>query len=389
MEQFLGMGQNKSPGKTEWQLIIRRATLVFAYMRHHRLAWTRPLTLALCLLGGGLLDGRSQSAPSTASPSPGSPTNTVVLAAPAGDPGTNSEAIEREYKALMMADDAAQDDVERMIRENEGFAAKGAGLPEAELRRRSRERLEAVRKAYEDFLKLHPDHARAQVAFAAFLGDLGEEDTAQEHLERALTLSPKDPAIYNNLANIYGHIGPIKKSFEYFAKAVELNPSEPVYYHNFANAVFLFRKDAQEYYHVEEPQVFEKAFNLYSNATRLDPDNFPLASDVAQTYYGVRPFPVDRALESWTNALHIAHDEVEREGVEVHFARIKLLAGRFSEVQAHLDTIHDATYADLKKRLTRNLEERRQAAAGGTNAPAKLPEGVDPPTFPAGRTVTP
>jgi tetratricopeptide (TPR) repeat protein len=284
----------------------------------------------------------------------------------------------------MVADDAAQDDVDRMIQENEGFAAKGAGLPEAEMRRRSRARLETVRKLYDDFLKRHPGHARAHVAYAAFLGDLGDEEAAQEHLERALTLSPKDPAIYNNLANVYGHIGPVKKSFEFYAKAIELNPLEPVYYHNFGTTIFLFRKDAGEFYHLTEPQVFEKALNLYSNAVRLDPDNFPLASDVAQTYYGITPFPIDPALGSWTNAFRIAHDEVEREGVQVHFARIKLLAGRFSEAQAHLDAITNATYAELKKRLVRNLEEHKYAAEHpGTNAPPALTNA------PAARTDTP
>ena len=37
----------------------------------------------------------------------------------------------------------------------------------------------------------------------------------------------------------------------------------------------------------------------------------------------------DDALRAWTNALAIAHDEVEREGVYLHFARHKLHAERF------------------------------------------------------------
>ena len=282
--------------------------------------------------------------------------------------GTN-DAVAREFQAVLAADDDGQAAVNQMIEENEAFAAKGAGVPESELRQRTRNRLEPVRKAYEDFLERHPDHTAAQVAYGAFLNDLGEEAAAQEHLERALTLNPKDPAVYNNLANIYGHVGPVKKSFEYYAKAIELKPDEPVYYHNFGTTVFLFRKDAKEFYQITEQQVFQKALNLYSNAMRLDPDNFPMASDVAQTYYGIRPLPIEPALESWTNAFRIARDEMEREGVQVHFARIKLMAGRFAEAQAHLDAVTNDTYADLKKRLTRNLEERRHAA----QEPGKTP----------------
>jgi len=198
-------------------------------------AWVAGLT------AGWLSVSLLQSAEVPATPAPAAPAVASPTAAadrpartsrntdtPEESLGTNAPVV-KEYRAIMTADDAAQDDVERMIRENETFAAKGAGLPETELRRRCRDRLETVRKAYDDFLKRHPDYVPAQVAFAAFLGDLGDEEASQEHLERALTLSPKDPAIYNNLANIYGHIGPVKKSFEYYAKAIELNPLEPVY----------------------------------------------------------------------------------------------------------------------------------------------------------------
>jgi len=42
---------------------------------------------------------------------------------------------------------------------------------------------------------------------------------------KALALETNNPAIYNNLANIYGHHGPIKKAFEYYDKAIQLNPN--------------------------------------------------------------------------------------------------------------------------------------------------------------------
>ncbi|HEY5913475.1 MAG TPA: hypothetical protein VJA21_23045, partial [Verrucomicrobiae bacterium] len=101
-----------------------------------------------------------------------------------------------------------------------------------------------------------------------------------------------------------------------------------------------------------------------------DPDDFPLASDVAQSYYGLRPMPTDTALQAWTNALNIAHDDVEREGVYVHFARIKTLAGRFGEAQAHLDAVTNQMYAQLKDRMQRNLKERKsQASVNTTNSP--------------------
>jgi tetratricopeptide (TPR) repeat protein len=227
----------------------------------------------------------------------------------------------------------------------------------------------------------HPDHAKSRIAFASFLGDLGDEEAAQAQLEKALTLDPKNPAIYNNLANIYGHDGPIKKAFEYYAKAIELNPHEPTYYHNLGTTVYLFRTDAMELYKIDEGQLFAKVFGLYSNAMRLDPLNFPLASDVAQTYYGITPLRTDEALKAWTNAFVIAGDEIEKEGVHLHFARVKLLSGRFDEARGHLQLVTNSMYAEMKQRLSRNVNEREELKR--TNAPAaKLEQSSENKTSP-------
>jgi len=284
-----------------------------------------------------------------------------------------NDPVEKEYQKLLEDDDDAQAEVDQWITENNDFSAKGAGVAPVELNRRIMARFAPIRKGYEDFIKQHPDHVRARVAYGSFLGDLHDEDGAQDQLEKALELNSNDPAVYNNLANIYGHIGPVKKAFEFYAKAIELRPLEPVYYHNFGTTVYLFRKDAMEFYKIDEQQVFDKALELYSKALKLDPTNFPLASDVAQTYYGIKPWRTEDALKAWTNTLTIAHDEIEREGVYLHLARVKLLAGRFDEARAHINAVTNSMYAELKARLTRNVAER-QNLPKDTNAPPAEPK---------------
>jgi tetratricopeptide (TPR) repeat protein len=279
-----------------------------------------------------------------------------------------NDPVEKEYQKLLEADDDAQAEVDKWIQDNNDFSAKGAGVEPAELNRRIMARFAPVRKGYEDFIKQHPGHARARVAYGSFLGDLHDEEGAQEQLEKALELNSKDPAAYNNLANIYGHIGPVKKAFEYYARAIELRPLEPVYYHNFGTTVYLFRKDAMEFYGINEQQVFDKALELYSKALKLDPTNFPLASDVAQTYYGIKPWRTEDALKAWTNTLAIAHDEIEREGIYLHLARVKLHARRFTEARGHINAVTNSMYAELKARLIRTVNERENPPKD-TNAP--------------------
>ena len=292
------------------------------------------------------------------------PTNS----APPSIIGETNSAAEREYESLLDADDAAQAEADKWIKENNDFRANGAGVPDADLNRRIQDRFEPVRKAYEDFIRRYPNHVRARIAYGSLLGDLQDETGAQQQWEKALELDPKNPAVYNNLAGSYSERGPAQKAFDYFAKAIELNPSEGLYYHNFGNSLFVLRKQAMAYYHLTEQQVFAKTLLLYSNAVRLTPDNFPFASDLAQTYYAIQPFQENAALKSWTNALNLAHDDLEREGVLIHFARIKMFAGKFSEARAQLNSISNENYRVLKANLLRNIELREHPLSI-TNSP--------------------
>src|ERR1019366_7746526 len=219
-----------------------------------------------------------------------------------------NDPAEKELTQLMAGDEAALVEVDKWIRDNNAFAAQGAGEPREALNRRILARFESVRKDYEDFLRRYPDFARGHLAYGSFLNDIGEEEAAGAQ----------------------------------YGKAIEFNPADPVYYQNLATTVYLFRKDARAFYGISEEQVFDKALALYRKAVQLAPDNFPLATDYAQTYYGIRPLRTNDALGASTNALQIAHDDNEREGVYIHLARIKMVVGRFAEARAHLNDVTNA-----------------------------------------------
>ena len=276
-------------------------------------------------------------------------------------PNPNDPA-EKELQQLMVEDDAALAEVDKWIRDNDAFAAQGAGESKEELNARIMARLNVVRRNYEDFLRRYPDFARGHLAYASFLNNVNDEKAGMLENEKARQLDPKNPAAWNNLALYYGEHGPMTNAFAYSAKAIELNPDEPVYYQNLALAVYLYRKDAMSFYGLNEQQVFDKALALYQKAIRLDPDNFPLATDYAESYYGIRPLRANDALAAWTNALHTARNDAEREGVYIHLARIEIAAGRFDEARAHLAAVTNSIYAGLKDRGERNLTEREYAA---------------------------
>lgn len=293
---------------------------------------------------------------------------------------STNDPVELEYEKLMEDDDAALAEIDGWIKENQRFEAEGAGVPREELSRRIDKRTEPIRQAYEDFLKRNPKHGNAHLAFASFLEDIHDEDRALEHMLKAKEVDPKNPAAWNNLANYYGHFGDVTNAFSHYEKAIELDPKEPVYYHNFGTTVFLFRKDVMEYYGIkDEQQVFDKALMLYSNSMRLDPTNFLLATDIAMTYYGIKPTRTEDALKSWEYALKLADSTLQREGVFIHLARFKMNAGHHDEARALMRNVNHPDLNELKARLLKNLELREHPESA-TNAVTEVTTNAPPLT---------
>lgn len=284
---------------------------------------------------------------------------TGITVAVAADP------VEQELREVMLADDATQDEVGGWM------AANNAGTNQVsaeDLNQRIRARLAVQRKSYEHFLRNHPDSAHGFLAYGSFLSDIGDPDGARAQYENSKQLDPKNPAVWNNLANYYGEFSPVTNAFAYYAEAIRLNAAEPVYYQNFATTVYLFRKDAREFYGINEQQVFDKALGLYQQAMKLEPDNFVFATDFAESYYGIKPLRTNDALAAWTNAFRIARDGAQQQGVQLHLARVKISAGLYDEAQAHLDAVTNAAFADLKTRLARSLIDHKNAPANPVEA---------------------
>jgi tetratricopeptide (TPR) repeat protein len=276
-----------------------------------------------------------------------------------------NDPVENDYYHVMLDDEAAEKDIMGWIDTAEAFAKAGGSASSVSLHLKIQQRLDGIKREYEDFVERHPQHVNARLAFGSFLNDNNDDAGALAQWEAARQLAPTNPATWNNLGNYYAQAGrPVKKAFEYYDKAIELNPSQAVYYHNLAAAVYLFRDDAGEYYHLDGQQVWDKAQASYRQAIKLDPANFILLTDYAESFYGINPPRLKEGLQAWSEALKIAPDEVEKEGVYVHLAGIHLQLGDYDQVRSNLDLITNINYAKFKTDLASNLAKAKKKDEG-------------------------
>jgi tetratricopeptide (TPR) repeat protein len=277
-----------------------------------------------------------------------------------------NDPVEKEYRNLVADDDAAAEEVEKWTDAANAAAAAGDSRAQTTLHFRVQQRLDGVKEKYEDFVRLHPDHVRALLAYGGFLRDAGDTAGARTQWEKASQLAPNNPAAWDDLGTIYEE-GDVPKAFECFSKAIELDGSQAVYYHNLAAAVYLFRKEAAEHWKLSDQEVYDLSLALYRRALKLAPDDFVLASDYAECFYGISPPRWQEGLAAWNQCLELARDEVEREGVRVHLARINLALSNFEETRRNLDAITNGIYAKLKSKISSNLDAAMQTAL--TNGP--------------------
>lgn len=272
------------------------------------------------------------------------------------------EAAEQQYQRLLELDDDALQKIDEWIRSSQ--RPNALETETIVLTGKINRAVQPVKEAYKTFLSAHPNHAQAQLTFASFLSDIGEEQSALPHLKKAVEINPRLPAAWNNLANYYGHNGNVKKAFACYEKAIALNPQEPLYYHNFGAVVFLFRNDAKEYYQLTNTEVFDKALSLYKKALKLDPKNFDLAEDIAQTYYGIKtsnqPSKMARpqeALDAWQYAASLAPSEFEKQGVRIHLARVYLEMENSEQAKGELNQVTLPIYQTLKEQVGKHILE--------------------------------
>lgn len=278
-----------------------------------------------------------------------------------------------EFQRIMARDDSAQLVVAELLKNAETFANAGADVSQQAINDQIFKEIQPVRELYETFLKRFPNHVAANLALGSFLSDFGEELEGMERWEKARELDPSNPAAWNNLAGFYGHYGPIRKSLEYYEKAIELAPDESVYWSNLATMTQLFRTDALEYFQLKDDQaVIRKSLEFYKKAWAMNDQDFPLATDLAQTYYFLEPFNFTAAEEAWKKAMLLAGDDIEREGIHIHQARIHIMEKNWEEARSYLSRVQHSMYQNLKatleKRLEREKKESEKATAGGVKA---------------------
>lgn len=100
---------------------------------------------------------------------------------------------------------------------------------------------------------------------------IGDKDTAQEILEKAVDINPSLAESQMNLANIYLEKGRIDRAIRHYHAALDINPDDPKSHLNLGNAY-------------SDKGWLEQAVNEYKTCINLDPDIMDAYKNLANIY---------------------------------------------------------------------------------------------------------
>jgi len=281
-------------------------------------------------------------------------------------PISRAAEIEEEFKAILAEDNRALTEITKLIERNPRIIQSDSAqrdLMAADIRAR----LNRVRTLYSDFLRKHPDHTRARIAFGSFLTHLDDRQGAENQWRKALDNNPSNAAALNNIATHIGAIAVqnklttrIPEAFDALEKAIRLSPKEPLYRHNLATLLSLYRKIAAKHYRKSEKAITLRAITQLQVAAELSPEDFEIASDLAETYHDLSPIPLEKALKAWGRARDKAARVPEQDWTLLQRAILLASHDRLKEAETMLDAMDKQSHPDLSRKLRQAIANRRR-----------------------------
>ena len=271
---------------------------------------------------------------------------------------------EKEFAQILQADNIAITQITSWIHNNLERIQENETERDA-LALRIRDRLSPIRQQYTKFLKRHPNHAQARVAYGSFLTHIDHRQGAIDQWKMALKTDPKNAAALNNLAIHLGTIAlqsrqttGIQEAFRALDKAIQLNPKEPLYRHNYATLLCSFRKPAARHYKIKPQQITQKAIGEYDAAIKLSPKRFEYAADRAEAFLDLAPFPHAEAILAWQLALEIAETPDERDWAHLQTAIAHYKGKKWKQVEGSLKLMTGEHHQSLASQLRRATEAK-------------------------------
>lgn len=219
------------------------------------------------------------------------------------------------------------------------------------------QRQKALLETYGNFLTRHPHHVLGLADHSDLLAESGDRNGCLIALQKAAELSKRDVALWMELANRSVRLGDLRRAFPAFEHALELDPRELRLLRDYSSSLFVFRKDAMEYYSIDEAEVFDRSMKVLRHARDLYPKNMDLAVEFAMSHYSIKPERNADAIEAWQFVQQLSRSEFEKQAASLHIARFLIRRGELDQAGTVLASVTLPAHSIHKGRVNRLMAD--------------------------------
>ena len=232
-------------------------------------------------------------------------------------------------------------------------------------------RLRRLDAKYRAFLREHPRHVRAMIAYGSFLYDRHRQEEAVKWWEKAIATDPRAAQAYNNLANHFAHGGRAGDALRYYERAFELDPAEPMFRFNWATTCVLFRTDVRQVYGWDDDEIFRRGLAQFRKARELAPGDFQFSNAYAETFYMMKKPDWAEAHAAWEFCLEQPLAGEQRQRVFSHLARASMHLARYHEAKSWIEKMTADDIQPLRRTLEQRLAELTAARSSNAGVDGK------------------
>jgi tetratricopeptide (TPR) repeat protein len=230
---------------------------------------------------------------------------------------------------------------ERMARE---IALKGGEQNEKDAQAKldaAHHRRELVAKAWTMIHEKYQENPRVMSYYGVVLYfDLGRPDEALMLWNKAMALDEKLPDPVNELMIHHFHSGDYDNGWRMLEKVQKLAPNSADVLFNIAQIYFTYHDQACKRYKWKPERVYKEAMKLTKKATEIEPNDFELLQDYANSFNAAENFQVEadwnESAEYWKKARQFAPDAHSVYFTWLNEARSAIRAGDRARAEACL-----------------------------------------------------
>ncbi len=236
-------------------------------------------------------------------------------------------------------------------------------------------RLRALRVGYETSLGIFSHNACLLNDYGELLYDFfGDGGGAVRAWEKSVSFDDDYAPPRNNLGMFYMHAGMYAQGFDHMDKALSVAPKNPDYLFNMVQAYLIHAPQVESLRGWSKGRIYKKAMKMSKKAAALAPDDFQLLQDYAVNFFAAENFGVKanwrKAAKAWQVARPKAANTEQTFYTWLNEARVWIKAEKWDEAKKCLDeAIRLRPQSETAQQLLREVSEKTSPPKKGRKRP--------------------